>query len=288
MTKLKREPLVLQHPEKNAVLDFPKLEITVESKTFDLTHLASLANIYEIVGVLKKYLKYQRKAIFVFHELRKLLEFFLENGGVIDECTLTRYRFFLDTCEELVLSTKYQKFLRATGFIKLLIREDILEDFPIPLGFENIEKDHKETFCEIARSYIEDDNNFNNQDIQNIVDYFDLDNFQAKTIIYNLGAIDLIHQKAVNEIKKWEEDWDKVEKIIEKLKGKDLDELRCIRNFTNEFPLRERSLEEALQILYSKFGNNIPAVKYWPKGMSDFFRSKNWKASRVKERRIQT
>ena len=282
MTKLKREPIVLKHPQKNAVLDFPKLEITVDGETFDLSHFSSLENISEIVSVLKKYLKTQSKGKSVFRELRKLLEFFLENSGKIDEYTLIRYKVFLDACEEIVLTTKYQKFLRATGFVKLLISENVIEDFPIPLGFENVDAEPKETFCEIARTYIEDDNNFDNQDIQNIADHFDLDRLQAKTIIYDLGAIDLIHQKAVSDIKKWEEDWDKVEKIIKKLDDKDLDKLRCVTNFTKEFPLRERSLEEAFQILYSKFGNNIPAVKYWPKGMEEFFRFKKWKTSRVK------
>ena len=53
-------------------------------------------------------------------------------------------------------------------------------------------------------------------------------------------------------------------------------------DFNKEFRVPERTLNEAFQILYSKFGNNIPAVKYWPKGMEDFFRSINWKTSRVK------
>ncbi|HGF9379401.1 TPA: hypothetical protein ACJES3_003591, partial [Acinetobacter nosocomialis] len=180
------------------------------------------------------------------------------------------------------LSTKYQKFSRASAFVKCLIREDIIEDFPIPPNFSNIIKEQKKSFGEIARRYIEDDSNFDTQDIKNIMDHFALEYLQAKTLSYSLGAIDIIHKKAIADIYKWEEDWVKVERIIELLNDKDLEKLRCVSDFTKDFPMRERSLEEAIQILYSKFGDNIPAVKYWPKGMEDFFRSKNWKSSRVK------
>ncbi len=42
-------------------------------------------------------------------------------------------------------------------------------------------------------------------------------------------------------------------------------------DFTKDFPMRERSLEEAIQILYSKFGDNIPAVNIGLKEWKTFF-----------------
>lgn len=125
MTKLKREPIITQHSVGRSVLDFPKLEITIENQTYDISDLANLENIYQIVVVLKNYVKTQSAGKFVFGELKNFLEFILVNSGKIDENAMIKYKKFLDSYEDNSLSTKYQKFLRATGFVKLLIREDV-------------------------------------------------------------------------------------------------------------------------------------------------------------------
>lgn len=282
MTKLKRELIVLKPLIKESIIEFPKLEITVEEKTYDISDLSNLENIHAIVTALKTYLKGQRSSRAVFLELRNFLRFISKHSEKIDEKSIIKYKKSLDTNVENGLSTKYQKFSRASAFVKCLIREDIIEDFSIPPNFSNVAAEQKKSFGEIARRYIEDDSNFDTQDIKNIMDHFALECLQAKTLSYSLGAIDIIHKKAITDIYKWEEDWEKVEKIIGLIGDKDLEKLRCVNDFTKDFPMRERSLEEAFQILYSKFGDNIPAVKYWPKGMEEFFRSKNWKSSRVK------
>lgn len=282
MTKLKREPIFLTQSRKESIIEFPKLEITVEEKTYDLSDLSTLENIHEIVIALKTYLKGQRSSRAVFLELRNFLTDILKINEKINEKSIIKYKKNLDANEANGLSTKHQKFSRASAFVNCLIREEIIEDFPIPPNFPNVNKEQKKSFGEIARHYIDDDSHFDHQDIKNIMDQFELNHLQAKTLSYSLSAIDIIHKKAVADICKWEEDWKKVEKIIEQLSEKELEKLRCVTDFTKDFPVRERALEEAFQILYSKFGDNIPAVKYWPKGMEDFFRSKSWKSSRVK------
>lgn len=73
MTKLKREPIFLIQSRKEPIIEFPKLEITVEEKTYDLSDLSTLENIHEIVIALKKYLKGQRSSRAVFLELRNFL-----------------------------------------------------------------------------------------------------------------------------------------------------------------------------------------------------------------------
>lgn len=282
MTKLNREPIFLAQSEKESIIEFPKLEITVEEKTYDLSNLSTLENIHEIVVVLKKYLKGQRSCKAVFLELRNFLTNILKINDKIDEKSMIKYKNFLDVNEDNCLSTKYQKFSRASTFVKGLIRDDIIEDFPIPTNFPNVDKEQKKSFGEIARHYIDDDSHFDHQDIKSIIDQFELEHLQAKILSYSLDAIDIIHKKAIADIYKWEDDWKKLEKIIEQLSEEELEKLRFVSDFTKYFLIRERTLEEAFQILYSKFGDNIPAVKYWPKGMEDFFRSKGWKSSRVK------
>ncbi|KAF1011696.1 MAG: hypothetical protein GAK29_04931 [Acinetobacter bereziniae] len=283
MTKLKREPIVIDHSVNESTIDFPKLEITIEKKTYDLNKLSNLENIHEIVMALKIYLKGQRAARSIFLELRNFLTNFLKISEKIDEKSMIKYKNFLDANVENSLSTKYQKFSIASAFIKGLIRDDIIPDFPIPPNFYNINKEQKKSFGEIARYFIDNDSNFEHQDIRNIIDQFELEYLQAKTLSYSLRAIDIIHKKAIADIYKWEDDWKKLEEIIEQLSKEDLEKLKFTSDFTKDFFIRERTLEEAFQILYSIFGGNIPAVKYWPKGMEDFFRSKGWKSSRVKK-----
>lgn len=290
MTKLKREPIVLKPSIKESIIEFPKLEITVEEKTYDLSELSNLENIHEIITALKIYLKGQRACKAVFLQLRNFLTDILKINEKIDEQSMLKYKKKLDTNEENTLSTKWQKFSRARNFVNCLISQDIIKDFPLPPNFANVKKEQKKSFGEIARHYIEDDSNFDHKDIKDIMDQFELEHLQAKTLSYCLGAIDIIHKKAIADIYKWEEDWGKVEKIIEQLSENELEKLRFVTDFKKDFPICERTLEEAFQILYSKFGDNIPAVKYWPKGMEEFFRSKNWKSSRVKNlfKRIST
>lgn len=282
MTKFKREPIVIKSAIKESIIDFPKLEITVETKTYDISELTNLKNIHAIVAALKIYLKGQRSSRAVFLELRNFLRFISKHSEKIDEKSIIKYKKYLNTNVENSLSTKYQKFSRASAFVKGLISEDIIEDFPIPPNFSNFKRNQKDSFAEIARCYIEDDSHFDHKDIKVIMDRFELEHLQAKALSYSLRAIDSIHKKAIVDIYKWEEDWEKVEKIIEQLSENDLEKLRCVTDFNSFYRRRERTLEEAFQILHSKFGDNIPAVKYWPKGMEDFFRSKNWKSSRVK------
>ncbi len=75
MTKLKREPIVINSSIKESIIDFPKLEITVGEKTYDISDLSNLENIHAIVTVLKTSLKGQRSSRAVFLELRNFLRF---------------------------------------------------------------------------------------------------------------------------------------------------------------------------------------------------------------------
>lgn len=282
MNRLKREPIITKLLQDESVIEFPKLEITLDEKIYDISDLAALENIHVIVKTLKIYLKTQRNRRAVFLEIRNFLKDILIFNKKIDKKSITQYKNFLDTNQALILSTKQQKFSRASLFVNLLISENIIEDFVIPPNFSNVVKEQKKSFSEIARHYIDDDDNFDKVDIENVMKQFSLEHLQAKSLSYAVGALDLIHRKAIDDIYRWEKDWTQVEKIIKNLKKKDLDDLISITDFNKDFPIRERSLEEAFQILYSKFGIDIPAAKYWPKGMDEFFRSKNWKTSAVK------
>lgn len=282
MNKIKREPIIRKLQKNDLIIEFPKLEITFEKVKYEFNDLYTLENIHEIVISLKLYVNGQKSSRAVFLELINFLREILKISGKIDENSIIKYKKLLDANSVISLSTKQQKFSRASLFVRRLMRENILDDFPIPANFSNVKKEQKKSFGEIARRYIENDGNFDIIDIEDVMNQFSLDYSQAKILSYSLASIDIIHKKALFDISEWEKDWNLLDNVIKKLSENEIKQLRLISNFSKAFPIRERTLEEAFQILYSKFGNNIPAVKYWPRGMEEFFRSKSWKVSRVK------
>ena len=282
MSKLQRIPISLKKSKSDTILDFPKAEINIENKYYDLSELNTLDHFYEIVSAVKTYLQGKRSASEQFLVLRNFLRIISKLSRKIDEKTMILYKNQLDANPDNTLSTKGQKYSAACNFVKYLISLDVIEDFIIPLNFENIEKKPIPSFGDIARNYIENDNNFDKFDIDEISNFFSLASLEAKTLSYCLASLDLIHDKAIRDIQKWEKDWDKIQEIIDNIDEFNFDKISKVIDFNKEFRVPERTLNEAFQILYSKFGNNIPAVKYWPKGMEDFFRSINWKTSRVK------
>lgn len=200
MNRLKREPIITKLLQDESVIEFPKLEITLDEKIYDISDLAALENIHVIVKTLKIYLKTQRNRRAVFLEIRNFLKDILIFNKKIDKKSITQYKNFLDTNQALILSTKQQKFSRASLFVNLLISENIIEDFVIPPNFSNVVKEQKKSFSEIARHYIDDDDNFDKVDIENVMKQFSLEHLQAKSLSYAVGALDLIHWKAIDDI----------------------------------------------------------------------------------------
>lgn len=58
----------------------------------------------------------------------------------------------------------------------------------------------------------------------------------------------------LSRIYEWEKDWDKVQEIIDNINKFNLDKISKVHDFNKDFQIPERTLSEALQILYSKFG----------------------------------
>ena len=92
MTKLKRELIVLKPLIKESIIEFPKLEITVEEKTYDISDLTNLENIHAIATALKIYLKGQQSSRAVFLELRNFLRFISKHSEKIDEKSIIKYK----------------------------------------------------------------------------------------------------------------------------------------------------------------------------------------------------
>ncbi len=57
MSKLQRIPISLKKSKSDTILDFPKAEINIENKYYDLSELNTLDHFYEIVSGVKTYLQ---------------------------------------------------------------------------------------------------------------------------------------------------------------------------------------------------------------------------------------
>lgn len=53
MSKLQRIPISLKKSKSDTILDFPKAEINIENKYYDLSELNTLDHFYEIVSGVK-------------------------------------------------------------------------------------------------------------------------------------------------------------------------------------------------------------------------------------------
>lgn len=160
MSKLERIPISLKKSKCDSILEFPKVEIKIENNSYDLSELSSLDNFYEIVSGVKTYLQGRRSAKQQFLVVRNFLSIISKFSKKIDEKTMILYKNQLDVNPDNILSTKGQKYSAACNFVKYLISIDVIEDFIIPPNFENIEKKPIPSFADIARNYIENDNNF--------------------------------------------------------------------------------------------------------------------------------
>ena len=166
MSKLQRSPIFLKKSKSDSIVDFPKAEIKVGNKYYDLSGLSTLDNFYEIVSGIKSYLEGRRAPSNQFLVLKYFLMIVSKFSTKIDKETMTFYKNHLDANPDITLSTKWQKYSIACNFINYLISKEIIDDFIVPPNFENIEKKPIPSFADIARNYIENDDNFDKLDIE--------------------------------------------------------------------------------------------------------------------------
>ena len=131
MSKLQRIPISLKKSKSDTILDFPKAEINIENKYYDLSELNTLDHFYEIVSAVKTYLQGKRSASEQFLVLRNFLRIISKLSRKIDEKTMILYKNQLDANPDNTLSTKGQKYSAACNFVKYLISLDVIEDFII-------------------------------------------------------------------------------------------------------------------------------------------------------------
>ncbi|MCU8496515.1 hypothetical protein M2G42_19480 [Vibrio vulnificus] len=215
------------------------------------------------------------------------LRFVLQFSGVVNTASLAAYVDEVSEKSDLLYNTKYQKYATVKKFIKYLQESNVIsKDMDIPEGFDcsKLVTTAKKSFPELARRYVENDANFDKEDIQRVVEALEINVRDAQAYSFALECMDILHREALSTIAEWEKDWEFVQKIIENLSAENIHFYKGVDGINNSAFFSERTNKEAIATLYAKFGCDIPAVKYWPAGMEDFFRSQGWSkvSTRVK------
>ncbi|WP_233352953.1 hypothetical protein, partial [Vibrio cholerae] len=87
----------------------------------------------------------------------------------VNTASLDAYIHELSANSSILYTTKYQKYLTIKKFIEYLKENNVLPDeMKVPSGFDSskIAKNSKKSFPELARHYVEDDSNFDGEDIK--------------------------------------------------------------------------------------------------------------------------
>jgi hypothetical protein len=237
----------------------------------DLVDLHDAARILRELGL---FLRGRRRAKSVANEILRYLRHALLKTGIVCSETLTSYRAEIDAQDNITLNTKYQRFQTTKLFVGHLMSSGVISEQKLPRGFDpsKVNTKNKSSFAEIARSYVEDEENFKINEIEEVIDAFEIEHLEARALILSIQCIDLLHQESIIKIKEWEQDWEYVQTIISNLSKEEIAVLGKVKGINGPLFCRKRSAEEALSILYAKFGSEVPAVRYWPKGIEDFFR----------------
>ncbi|HFG2126872.1 TPA: hypothetical protein ACGF4W_001737 [Vibrio cholerae] len=221
------------------------------------------------------------------NEVLSYLRFTLGFSGVVNTASLDVYIDELSANSSILYTTKYQKYSTIKKFIEYLKENNVLPDeMKVPAGFDSskIAKNSIKSFPELARQYVEDDSNFDGEDIKKVAEAFEIDLRDARAYSFALECIDTIHRESLSAISKLESDWDFVQSIIDKLTPEHVAFYQSVDGINDSTFFRERTAQEAIATLYAKFGTTIPATKYWPPKLESFFRSIGWDkvSSRVK------
>lgn len=256
-----------------------------DAGTISVIELMDLNDSDKIITELNLHLRNRRKPRGTALVLLKYLRHAVSMSKSINAKSLSHFKNYLSEKSNLNLNTKSQIFSEAKNFVKHLIDAEVLIDEVLPRNFDAKKSSITPTpsFADLGRNFIEDDNNFVLADVIEVQQAFEILPTEAKALIVSLQGIDVLHQRSLKKIIEWESDWDNVDSIISNISDENLEKFARIEDFNVAFPKAERTIQEAIGLLYVKFGATPLSVKNWPRGVEDFLRTQNWKASRIKD-----
>lgn len=285
MTKARLQRQKIEHRITNAVAEiFPLDRIEIHGGSYiNCKDLAVPPFDLEIIRTLNRYVRTKNKTRGVVNSILSFLRFMKNASGVINTELLKRYIKLLDEDSEKVLSTKYQTYLSIKGFVTYLVEQGVIPELDIPFGFDaaKINRKHKASFAEIARNFVENSDNFDSDDISSISDALEIKRSEAQAFKFSWDCIDILHHESLSRIAEWESDWNFTQSIIESLTPEDICRLQSINGISDPCLVRDRTLEDAVALMFAKFGSEIPSVRYWPIGVEDFLR-KHWNGVAVR------
>lgn len=223
------------------------------------------------------------------NEVLSYLRFALKLSGVVNTISLRAYFDELSNNSSIVYSTKYQKYTTVKKFIKYLQESNVLpEEMKVPVGFDSskVAKNAKKSFPELARLYVENESNFDADDIKEVAEILDIELRDARAYSFALECIDIIHRESLAAIYKLEKDWDFVQAIIDKLTPEDIAFYQSVDGINDPVFFRNRTVQDAIATLYAQFGTTIPAIKNWIPKLENYFRLEGWNKVGTRVKRL--
>lgn len=250
--------------------------------SIDASYLRHIDQGEDVLKELNLHLRAYKKKRGVANTILKYLLYVSQLKGAVSEISLKGFKDTLDINPKITLNTKYQIFGAARAFTQKIMRASIIPESPLIGNFSVPKKiNPKKSFSDAIRYGIYDAVENMQEDVNRSMAKFGLKKLDASALVYSKNAIELLHNHALDEIRVWEKDWDYINGIFTSITDKERDKLLSVKNFTLEFG-DNRSVEEALKILYVKFGLVIPTSSRWPEGMLSFFNVRGWLISRIK------
>jgi len=235
-------------------------------------------NAYLIANELNLFLAGKRAKRGIANICLKYLKYVSEENLSVDVQSLKKYREKLDESKKTKLNTKAQSFGAACRFVKHLMLSKVISYDDVPDNFGYEERETKNSFVDICRNQLPVILKNNSNDIIKIQEQYDLDKHEAMALFYCNLCMDKLQEFAEDNIRKIFEDWEMVDEIISQLDKDTIIENQKVKVYRG----KDRTIPQAISILFSKFGRALPASTLWPVGVVDFCKSKGWIPSRIR------
>lgn len=265
---------VLQLPEQQDYV--VKMD---DGDDIDIYWLSEIDNAPIISQEINVFLRGQSKKRTVANVLLQYLKYVSSVQGYVGVMSAKDYRGILSNSSTQGANTKAQKFSVVTRFIKQLMDCCIIpyDDIPANLSYEP--REPKSNFIDVCRYEITEILESWDIDISEVRVKYSLDTLEAEALIFSEECMSKIQEFAVVEVQQIIADWKYFDGVISSLDKCSVTKYENIGRFSDLGD--ERSIGNALKVLYVKYGRILPASSEWPIGLSDYCKYRGWKVSRI-------
>ena len=203
-------------------------------------------------------------------------------NGKLDAESLAIYRSQLNGDARSQANTKSQVYGVARGFVLRLMSLGVVPEQSLPLNFKPTIKKPYPTLSQLAGDGVGSVVPGNEERLERIKSDQRLTNSTAITLLFDIAAIEAVHSLSMDQLESRIEDCELANQLIDELCKLGPREVGACISFNGSYG-PGRSLDEALLILYAKFGFDLPAVDQWPPGVYLFLKARGFASTDVRK-----